>query len=99
MSELRQPRIIFSLVVIAVGLVSIGWTVRSILTGAPEWRPGAQLDSLLLTGAITTMLTSGVCLIPAPDASVPIPRWRKVLGLVTMGLSVALLVWLVARMG
>jgi hypothetical protein len=77
----------------------MAWTVRSMLTGAPEWRPGAHLDSLLLAGAVTTMMASGVCLIPAPDASIPIPRWRKVLGLVTMGVSVVLLVWHVARMG
>jgi hypothetical protein len=90
---------ILGLVVVTLGLFSIGWSVRELLTGAAEWRPGARVDSMLLAGAVTTMTLSGLCLIPAPDASAAVPRWRKGLGLLALGVSVVLFVWHVARMG
>jgi len=99
MSELRQPRMIFSLAIVAAGLLLIAWSMWSKLTGAPEWRPGAHTDSLLLVSMMTTTTASGACLIPAPDASVAIPTWRKALGIVLMGASVVCFVWIVARMG
>jgi len=98
-SELKQPRVLFGLAATVAGLISIGISAHSKLTGVEEWRPGAHVDSLLLSGAITTMMASGLFLIPAPNPSVAIPTWRKSLGLGMMGASVVLIVWRIVRMG
>jgi hypothetical protein len=90
---------LFGLATIAVGLIAIGWSLWNKLTGVPEWRPGAHTDSLLLSSAITTMIASGLCLIPAPDASVPIAAGRRALGLALLGVSVVCFVWHIARLG
>jgi hypothetical protein len=45
------------------------------------------------------MIASGLCLIPAPDASVPIAAGRRALGLALLGVSVVCFVWHIARLG
>lgn len=96
---MRHPRAILGLIVVGFGALSMGWSIRGLLEGAEEWRPGAHVDSILLMGSVTAMALSGLLLLPAPDVTAPIPRWRKALGWVATIASALLLVWRIVRMG